>query len=74
VAPSSSMMGVVMGYWNISQVVCIIILLHIKVAYNKYYLEHMTTINHKPTFIMVRRDPMPDTIENKIKEDTMETW
>jgi len=32
------------------------------------------TINHKPTFAMARRDPIPNTIEKKIKEDTMEIW
>jgi hypothetical protein len=34
----------------------------------------MMTINHEPTFAMARKDPIPNTIEKKIKEDTRETW
>jgi len=40
----------------------------------KYYLKHMITISHKPTFIMVKRDPMQDMIENRIKIDIIGTW
>ncbi len=40
----------------------------------KYYLKHMITISHKPTFIMVKRDPMQDMIANKIKIDIIRTW
>jgi hypothetical protein len=31
-------------------------------------------ISHKPTFVMARKDPILDTIEKKVKEDSMETW
>jgi hypothetical protein len=41
---------------------------------DKYYLKHMTTISLKRTFIMVKRDPMPDVIENSVKNDIIETW
>jgi hypothetical protein len=41
--------------------------------HNKYYLKHATIVNHKPTFVMARKDPIRDTIEKKVKEDTMET-
>jgi len=51
-----------------------VILLQLEVAYNKYYLKHTTTINHKPTFIMAKRDPILDMIEKRVKEDSMETW
>ncbi len=44
----------------------------LEVAYNKYYLKHTTIINHKLTFVMVRRDPILDTIEKKVKENSME--
>jgi hypothetical protein len=39
----------------------------LEVAYNKYYLKHTMAINHKPTFVMVKRDPILDTIEKKVK-------
>ncbi len=46
----------------------------LEVAYNKHYLKHTTVINHKLTFIMARRDLISDTIEKRVKEDSMETW
>jgi hypothetical protein len=30
-------------------------------------------VNHKPIFYMARRDSILDTIEKRVKEDTMET-
>jgi hypothetical protein len=47
---------------------------NLEVAYNKYYLKHTTTSNHKPTFVMARRDFIPNTIEKRVKEDSMEAW
>jgi hypothetical protein len=44
----------------------------LEVVYNKYYLKHTTVINHKPTFVMARRDPIPDTVEKRINDDPME--
>jgi hypothetical protein len=44
----------------------------LEVAYNKYYMKYTTTINHKPTFVMARRDLILDTIEKRVKEDSME--
>jgi hypothetical protein len=41
-------------------------------VYNKYYLKHTMIISHKPTFVMARRDPIPNTIEKRLKEDSME--
>jgi hypothetical protein len=38
----------------------------------KYDLKHTMTIGHKPTFVMARKDPILDTIEKKVKEDSME--
>ncbi len=35
-------------------------------------MKHTTTIGHKPTYVMVRRDPIPYTIVKKVKEDSME--
>jgi hypothetical protein len=46
----------------------------LEVAYNKYYLNHTKTINHKPTFVVARRDPILHTIEKRVKEDSMEAW
>jgi hypothetical protein len=46
----------------------------LEVAYNKYYLKHTMAINHKPTFVMARRDPILNTIEKIMKEDSMGTW
>jgi hypothetical protein len=43
----------------------------LEVAYNKYYLKHTTTISHKPTFVMARRDPILDTIDKRVQEDSM---
>lgn len=40
---------------------------------NKYYLKHTTTVNHKPTFVMAKKDPIPNTIFKKVKENFMET-
>jgi hypothetical protein len=45
----------------------------LKVAYNKYYLKHATVISNKPTFVMARRESIPDTIEKRVKEDFMGT-
>jgi hypothetical protein len=45
----------------------------LEVAYNKYYLKHTTIDNHKPTFVMVKRDLILDMIEKRMKEDSMET-
>ncbi len=45
----------------------------LEVAYKKYYLNHTTTISHKLTFVMARKDHVPDTIEKMLKEDSMET-
>jgi hypothetical protein len=42
----------------------------LEVAYNKYYLKHMTIVSHKPTFVMA---PILDTIKKRVKEDSMET-
>ncbi len=44
----------------------------LKVAYNKYYLKHTTIVSHKPTFVMVRRNPILDTVEKRVW-DSMET-
>ncbi len=41
-------------------------------VYNKYYLKHTITISHKSTFVMARRDLIMNTIEKKVKEDSME--
>jgi len=30
------------------------------------------TISHKPTFAMARKDPILDTIEKRVKKDSME--
>jgi hypothetical protein len=43
----------------------------LEVVYNKYYLKQTTIISHKPTF--VRRGPIPNTIEKRVKEESMET-
>jgi hypothetical protein len=45
---------------------------NLEVVYNKYNLKHTTTSNHKSTFVMARRDFIPNTIEKKVKEDSME--
>jgi hypothetical protein len=42
-------------------------------GYNKFYLKHTTTISHKPTFVMAKRDLIPNIIEKRVKEDSMET-
>jgi hypothetical protein len=44
----------------------------LEVAYNKYYLKHTMVISHKPTFVMARRDPISNTVERRVKEDSME--
>ncbi len=44
----------------------------LEVVYNKYYLKHTMIISHKPTFVMARKDPIPNTIEKRVKEDSME--
>jgi len=41
------------------------------VAYNKYYLKHTMAINHKLTYVMARNFIL-DTIEKRVKEDSME--
>jgi hypothetical protein len=46
----------------------------LKVAYNKYYLKHTTSISHKLIFVMVRRDPVSNTVEKRVKEDSMDAW
>jgi len=46
----------------------------LEVVYNKYYLKHTTTISHKSTFVMARKDLILDTIEKRVKEDSMEAW
>jgi hypothetical protein len=46
----------------------------LEVAYNKYYLKHTMVISHKPTFVMVRRDPISNTVEKRVKKDSMEAW
>jgi hypothetical protein len=45
----------------------------LEIAYNKYYLKRMTTVSHKPTFVMAKRNLILNTIENRVKEDSMET-
>ncbi len=45
---------------------------NLEVVYNKYYLKHTITISHKSTFVMARRDLIMNTIEKKVKEDSME--
>jgi hypothetical protein len=45
----------------------------LEVAYNKYYLEHMTIVSHKLIFVMAKRDPILNTIEKRVKDDSMET-
>jgi hypothetical protein len=35
-------------------------------------LKHTTIVTYKPTFVMARRDPIPNTIEKKVKDDPME--
>jgi hypothetical protein len=45
----------------------------LEVVYNKYYLKHRATINHKPIFAMAIKDPILNTIEKRVKEDSMET-
>jgi hypothetical protein len=37
----------------------------LEVAYNKYYLKHTRANNHKTTFVMARKDPIPNTIKKK---------
>ncbi len=44
----------------------------LEVVYDKYDLKHTVTISHKPTFVMARKDPILDTIEKRVKEDSME--
>jgi hypothetical protein len=44
------------------------------VVYNKYYLKHTTTISHKPTFCHGHKGPYTNTIEKRVKEDSMEAW
>jgi hypothetical protein len=44
----------------------------LEVVYNKYYLKHTTIISHKLTFVMARRDLILDTIEKRVKEDSLE--
>ncbi len=44
----------------------------LELAYNKYYLNHTMAVCHKPTFVMARRDPISNTIEKRVKEDSME--
>ncbi len=44
----------------------------LEVVYNKYYLKHTMTISHKSTFVMAKRDPIPNTIEKRVNEDSME--
>jgi len=46
----------------------------LEVAYNKYYLKQTMATSHKPTFVMVKRDFISDTIEKKVKEDSMEAY
>lgn len=41
-------------------------------AYNKYCLKHTTTISHKLTFVMAKSDAILNTVEKKVKEDSME--
>jgi hypothetical protein len=45
----------------------------LEITYNKYYLKHTMVVNHKPTFIMAKRDLILNTIEKRVKEDSMET-
>jgi hypothetical protein len=63
--------------WNIGAshrlfgCICVVVLIQIESGiYNKYYLKHSTIVNHKPTFVMAKRDPILDTIEKRVKEDT----
>ncbi len=44
----------------------------LEVVYNKYYLKHTMVVSHKPTFVMAKKDPILDTIEKRVKEDSME--
>jgi hypothetical protein len=37
----------------------------LEVAYNKYYLKHKTIVNHKPTFVMAKKDLILNNIEKK---------
>jgi hypothetical protein len=39
----------------------------LEVVYNKYYLKHTTIVSHKLIFVMARRDPIPNTIEKRVK-------
>ncbi len=45
----------------------------LEVAYNKYLFTYTIVVSHKPNFVMARRDFIQDAIENKAKEDTIET-
>jgi hypothetical protein len=31
-------------------------------------------VSHNPSFVMARKDPILDTIENRIKENIIKTW
>ncbi len=42
--------------------------------YNKYYLKHTMIVSHKSTFVMANMDPILDTVEKKVKENSMEAW
>ncbi len=59
-----------MWLWNIGAshrlfgCICVVVLIQIESGiYNKYYFKHSTIVNHKPTFVMARRDPILE--ENK---------
>jgi len=44
----------------------------LEVVYNKYYLKHTMIVSHKSTFVMANMDPILDTVEKKVKENSME--
>jgi len=46
----------------------------LEMAYNKYYFKHTTVVNHKPSFVMAKEDPILDTIDNKSKDNTIKIW
>ncbi len=35
-------------------------------------MKHTTVVGHKPTYVMARRNLISDTIEKKVKEDSMD--
>jgi len=69
------MMAMGMVCWNMTSYVGAYALRYyykLEVAYNKYYLKHTTIVTYKPTFVMARRDSIPNTIKKKVKDNPME--